>query len=223
VVSDSIRRIEVGMFLSRSPRLAFAKGCGFHSWPSLLVSSISAKKGSPYHFVELGPGDTRVPSSDLNERSTYILVHGTPTSPIPIHNIVGWHTSSISLNDETEEAELDPRYFKENHVFSELLHLVIGEHIHDSLQFQKKARETKSGWLNVYDNRSRFTRAVPSEDIFGTVHLNDGAIERNTYSKMPTHRLYTDEGIFVLDSYLEMKLAEAISVVPKNHLNSWYC
>lgn len=90
--------------------------------------------------------------------------------------------------------------------------------------------------MNIIDLRSRFGRAVPSEDIFGcvppcllrpysppspvfvplpsslfsNVQLENGKMVPGTYHRMPTHRLFTDEGLFRLDSYLAEKLEDAV-------------
>src|SRR4051812_19220843 len=44
-----------------------------------------------------------------------------------------------------------------------------------------------------------------------TVHLEDGVMQRGTYKPMPTHRLFTDEGLFVLDSFIEDKLLSSLT------------
>lgn len=93
--------------------------------------------------------------------------------------------SVVDVDEETQEARVDPSHFKENPVFTDILHKVLGESFHESPALRKKANETNSGpshnprgssgfcsksllgWLNIIDARSRYGRAVPSEDIFG--------------------------------------------------------
>lgn len=128
----------------------------------------------------------------------------------PRHAIVGWHPGPVPVAGGA--VALDVARFEENAVFVRLLHAVVRRHLPASPVWQKRARELGSGWMNVLDQRSGLARATPSEDIVGTIQLADGRMLADTYEPMPTHRLYTDAGVFRLDTHLQRELEQAILV-----------
>jgi len=48
------------------------------------------------------------------------------------------------------------------------------------------------------------------EDIFGTVRLDHGVIVPHTYERMPTHRLVTSNGLFVLSEGIHQYLIKRL-------------
>jgi len=81
----------------------------------------------------------------------------------------------------------------------------------DAPELIKKAKKTGIGWMNLQDYRFPYSRAVPSEDLFGTVLLEKGEILPSTYQPIPSHRLVTDIGIFQMDEYLKQQLVKEIA------------
>eukprot|EP01126_Amoeba_proteus_P029099 TRINITY_DN2867_c0_g1_i5.p1 TRINITY_DN2867_c0_g1~~TRINITY_DN2867_c0_g1_i5.p1 ORF type:complete len:125 (-),score=19.44 TRINITY_DN2867_c0_g1_i5:76-450(-) len=115
------------------------------------------------------------------------------------------------MDDYTDAVSLDPSRFKENPDFENFIQTVISKHVYNSPLWIKRAQELKTGWMNINDGRARYTRCIPSEDIFGSVLLADGVMVDKTYSPMPSHRLISEEGIlFQLDSYLKTKALEEV-------------
>ena len=49
------------------------------------------------------------------------------------------------------------------------------------------------------------------EDIFGMVQVKDGQIIQGTYQSMPTHRMVTTKGLFMLSDPLHKKLLEKLN------------
>eukprot|EP00842_Homolaphlyctis_polyrhiza_P003621 jgi/Hompol1/425/HPOL_000142-RA len=107
--------------------------------------------------------------------------------------IVGW-----LIKDKAEAmlktGAVDPNAFIENPEFETPL-----------------AVNQKEGFLNVNDQRvfSTWGRVNDPEDILGHVLLKDGVVQPNTYTRMPSHRLFSRNGLFVLTDFLHQKLIDA--------------
>jgi hypothetical protein len=56
------------------------------------------------------------------------------------------------------------------------------------------------GWMHIVDGRALtvFGRCPDPDDIFASVIVNDGQMIPDTIERMPTHRLLTVNGLFVL-------------------------
>ncbi|KAJ3254542.1 hypothetical protein HK103_007096 [Boothiomyces macroporosus] len=101
--------------------------------------------------------------------------------------------SQITIGTAENESLKD---FKENSKFSKLLYSTIKENL-DQCEYTKAlALNQKSGYLNINDLRvgAIFGRVNDPEDIFGSVLIKDGKIDKSTFEIMPTHRLtiYTE-------------------------------
>jgi len=154
-------------------------------------------------------------SGDVSPDVRYVLSFAgeQPIEKTPPQAIVGWLAGDVSELevDTTKKAVFsDPARFQENEKFRAFLHDFLAHHVDKSPSLQKKAKQYRGGWMNINDQRSRFGRAVPSEDIFGTVELRDGEMIPLSYTPMPTHRLLTDEGLFRLDGFLQKQLEQSI-------------
>ncbi|KAI7875039.1 hypothetical protein K492DRAFT_136975 [Lichtheimia hyalospora FSU 10163] len=68
----------------------------------------------------------------------------------------------------------------------------------------------KEGWLHIADERNPppWGRIPYPEDIIGTVLVNNGVIQPETYQEMPTHRLVTSNGIFQLSEPLRQCIVD---------------
>ncbi|GAB5586538.1 hypothetical protein Unana1_01438 [Umbelopsis nana] len=112
--------------------------------------------------------------------------------------VIGWSTS---------EGQLNPSTFAENDEFVEFLHKVIGENIHsiDDPSLKGMAEWQQEGWLHIADERNPppWGRIPLPEDIFGSVLLNKGVIQPQTYQRMPSHRFVTSNGLFKLSDPLQ--------------------
>jgi hypothetical protein len=51
------------------------------------------------------------------------------------------------------------------------------------------------------------------EDILGSVRLSNGKIIPKTYEKMPTHRIYSSNGLFQLNDHLYEALVKTLKGV----------
>ncbi|KAI7852809.1 hypothetical protein BDC45DRAFT_512601 [Circinella umbellata] len=65
-------------------------------------------------------------------------------------------------------------------------------------------------WLHIGDERNPppWGRIPYPEDIIGTVFIEGGVIQPNTYQPMPTHRLVTSNGIMQLSEPLTQCLVQ---------------
>jgi hypothetical protein len=93
-----------------------------------------------------------------------------------------------------------------------LIHQVISKNIGFDESFRAMALYQKSGFLNINDSRvfTPFGRVADPEDILGTIALDDGVMIPGTYEPMPTHRLYTSNGLFQLNDFLYSRLLESL-------------
>jgi len=151
-------------------------------------------------------------SGDVSPDVRYVLSFAgeQPIEKTPPQAIVGWLAGELEVDTTKKAVISDPARFRENEKFRAFLHDFLAHHVDKSPSLQKKAKQYRGGWMNINDQRSRFGRAVPSEDIFGTVELRDGEMIPLSYTPMPTHRLLTDEGLFRLDGFLQKQLEQSI-------------
>ncbi|KAI7867132.1 hypothetical protein BDF14DRAFT_1727026 [Spinellus fusiger] len=90
---------------------------------------------------------------------------------------------------------------------------VLHKNIHtiDDSTLKGLAEWQKEGWLHIADERNPppWGRIPFPEDIIGSVLVNQGVIQANTYEPMPAHRLVTASGLFCLSSPLAKCLLQA--------------
>ncbi|CAG8495372.1 9467_t:CDS:2 [Funneliformis caledonium] len=108
--------------------------------------------------------------------------------------------------------KITPQHFIENKKFTQILHQVIAENVYSDVQLQGLAKYHQNGWLHVADARdpAPWGRIPYPEDIFGMIQVIDGQIVRGTYQPMPTHRMVTAKGLFMLNDPLQEKLLEKV-------------
>ncbi|CAI2174382.1 12194_t:CDS:2 [Funneliformis geosporum] len=106
--------------------------------------------------------------------------------------------------------QIIPHNFNENKKFTQILHQVIAENVYSDVQLQALAKYHQNGWLHVADARdpAPWGRIPYPEDIFGMIQVIDGKIVHGSYQPMPTHRIVTAKGLFVLNDPLQEKLLE---------------
>ncbi|CAG8464206.1 20846_t:CDS:2 [Racocetra persica] len=119
-------------------------------------------------------------------------------------SVIGW------VPFQTGVPKLMVGNFKENNNFIKFLHQVIADNVADAdPQLQALAKYQQNGWLHVADVRD----PAPWEDIFGMVQVKDGLIIPGTYQPMPTHRILTAKGLFMLNIPFHKKLLEKLSKI----------
>jgi hypothetical protein len=69
---------------------------------------------------------------------------------------------------------------------------------------------------DVYFANYRFGRIPEPEDIIGSVLVQNGELQAETYQPMPTYRLVTREGPMKLSSYLLERLREKLKSMEKD-------
>ncbi|CAG8597287.1 16346_t:CDS:2 [Funneliformis mosseae] len=113
--------------------------------------------------------------------------------------------------------KITPQHFIENKKFTRILHQVIAENVYSDVQLQGLAKYHQNGWLHVADARdpAPWGRIPYPEDIFGMIQVIDGQIVRGTYQPMPTHRMVTAKGLFMLNDPLQEKLLEKVNKLCK--------
>ena len=94
---------------------------------------------------------------------------------------------------------LTPDNFVENPMFVGHLHKFIAQHIREDISAVQAAADLREGNLFVIDGRTPEPGgAVPPEDIFGVVVIEGGTMVPGSYTQNPNHRLFTENGFFVL-------------------------
>lgn len=115
-------------------------------------------------------------------------------SPVPHSaSIFAWTTSD-------SPTALHPNSL-EQPAFLALLHTTIRKSP-SQLEYlmSSRARRQGSGWLSIVDERApwMYGRTPEPEDTVGMVRCEDGKVQMETYSPMPTYRLVSPLGIFSL-------------------------
>ncbi|KAJ8656337.1 hypothetical protein O0I10_007902 [Lichtheimia ornata] len=176
---------------------------------STTACRLSASKPSttqPYlHFHPLPKDATRpfavsfLSSKDLPSNSTI-----TDYSNL----IIGWSPETI-----------DMKTFVENPGYIDFMTSVLKHNIHkvNDSTLKSLAEWQKEGWLHIADERNPppWGRIPYPEDIIGTVLVNNGVIQPETYQEMPTHRLVTSNGIFQLSEPLRQCIVDAAKKLVK--------
>ncbi|KAJ2965118.1 hypothetical protein NQZ79_g153 [Umbelopsis isabellina] len=94
------------------------------------------------------------------------------------------------------------------------MHKVLAQNIHkiDDSALKGMAKWQQDGWLHVADERNPppWGRIPLPEDIFGSVLLDKGVIQPNTYERMPSHRFVTSNGLFRLSDPMQRLLVSTL-------------
>jgi hypothetical protein len=103
--------------------------------------------------------------------------------------------------------EISPDNFKEHPTFVEFLHSICVDVLDPALlQYAARCRETAIALID--ERTSDVNGAVPSEDILGVYHVENGTIEK--YSPNPNYRLVSAAGSFKLTSWLRQRLVKMV-------------
>ncbi|CAG8550409.1 11298_t:CDS:2 [Acaulospora morrowiae] len=147
-----------------------------------------------------------------NDMTNYLLSFISDPSKVARNEIaiIGW----VAAHEKVPKLKLQS--FKENKKFEKFLHQVIADNVATAdLQLQALAKYQKDGWLNIADARDPppWGRIPFPEDIFGVVQVRNGKIVPGTYQSMPTHRILTSKGLFILSDPLHRKLLEKLNEI----------
>lgn len=125
--------------------------------------------------------------------------------------VIGW---SNYATPETVHQD-----FHEQAAFLRFLHTALARFVDkgDDEGLQVRARQFKSGWMHIADERALpvVNRTPDPDDIVGLCLVRDGRIVPGSYQAMPTHRLFTHIG--------EFQLPAAIHAFIVAHLHEKLC
>ncbi|KAI8593571.1 hypothetical protein BDZ88DRAFT_447931 [Geranomyces variabilis] len=191
------------MFAATTPRLAGLARCRPQNLPiapavrSRPSSSSSSSYPYPVYFHPAPPS-----------RTVLSFLPKPPPQATASPAIIGW----AKRKDVTDLADISPAEFEANPAFEDVLHEVIKQDIDNDVGVQGLAAYQKLGYLNINDERTYapFGRVSDPEDILGSCRLDDGKLVPGSYERMPTHRLFSFNGLFRLSEHLQEKLLERL-------------
>ncbi|OAJ37869.1 hypothetical protein BDEG_21841 [Batrachochytrium dendrobatidis JEL423] len=151
--------------------------------------------------------------ADVNDPDKVALTFTLPNqahSTLSDEDIIGWvdrsvFSKNLHLNTESSAiSSIKPFNFTSNHQFESRLHKFLAENIHKDEAAQALANYQKEGHLNINDERvfTPWGRVSDPEDILGNVLVQNGKIVKGSYQRMPTHRLFSLNGLFQLNKSL---------------------
>ncbi|WVW78396.1 hypothetical protein I302_100350 [Kwoniella bestiolae CBS 10118] len=110
--------------------------------------------------------------------------------------------------------------FKEEPRFLDTLHEAIQSGLEagkaDSVMYEAETRPT-DGWIHITDERAipPAGRIGETEDLIGSVYVQDGKIIASTYSPLPTYRIITPNGVLTLPKGLDEHLIEVLRKIDR--------
>ncbi|KAI9491172.1 hypothetical protein BDB00DRAFT_834084 [Zychaea mexicana] len=123
--------------------------------------------------------------------------------------VIGW----------TPNTDIDFKTFVDNTSFVDFLTRVLKEKVHkvNDPVLKSLAEWQKEGWLHIGDERNPppWGRIPYPEDIIGSVLVQKGVIQPDTYQPMPAHRLVTSNGILQLSEPLTQCVVQEAKRVAK--------
>ncbi|WVR04662.1 hypothetical protein IAU60_001673 [Kwoniella sp. DSM 27419] len=105
--------------------------------------------------------------------------------------------------------------FKEEPGFMTILHQAIQSGLEQdkaqSVVFEAETRPT-DGWIHITDERALppAGRIGETEDLIGSVYVQEGKVVASTYSPLPTYRLVTPNGVLTLPKGLDDHLVSVL-------------
>jgi hypothetical protein len=140
-----------------------------------------------------------MPMDGERKRALIVAPDGIPKNrPLYPFEIIG------IFDPDSEPPYSGPGGFRQNGVFLQFLHWVIGVCGPTLPSSQEAARALDNGLLQIIDGRAYYTGVgePADEDIFGTFEVKDGKIVDQSYRPTLKHRPLTDRGLFELESAL---------------------
>ncbi|KAI0074935.1 hypothetical protein K474DRAFT_1709427 [Panus rudis PR-1116 ss-1] len=158
-----------------------------------------------YHLFE--PPHALSPSAPVYALS---LLEEAPID-VTSRTIIGW-LPAVTAGEGEDSAGLND--FVPNAAFVEILHEAVKSGLTDGVdEIQKNgALQLQQGWMHIHDERNPppLGRIGDSDDILGTVLVENGEIKAETYQPMPSYRLCTADGIVRLTEGLAQRLKETL-------------
>ncbi len=126
---------------------------------------------------------------------------------IPIQAVVGEFVG--------EEGDPSVESFRPNPVFTAFLHETIRRWGPRDAELRAAARDQGNGWIYIIDLRTPEgpQGRVPPEDIIGGFQVAAGEIVVESYRSLPTHRVYTRNGMCQLPESLREALVRRLPSV----------
>eukprot|EP00128_Syssomonas_multiformis_P015649 Colp12_sorted_trinity150504_noHs@13680 len=120
--------------------------------------------------------------------------------------LIGWTKS---------EAIDKPESFIVNKDFEDFMHKVISDNLEKDETLVYAAQYQKEGWFHIPDFREPApTGRIPTPDnIFGSVKLDKGKMLKETYERMPAHRMMSAQGLFKLSEPLHALLVKELQKI----------
>lgn len=114
--------------------------------------------------------------------------------------------------------------FQENQAFIDLLHDTIKSCLVENVDpdLANDATQRQEGWMHIHDLR-RFPesgRVGDADDIIGSVLVQEGKINGETYECMPTYRTVSTDGPTKLSESIHKRLVSALQDVHKKESNA---
>ena len=126
---------------------------------------------------------------------------------IPIQAVVG--------EFEGEAEDFSVGSFRPNPLFSAFLHKTIQTWGPEDPELRAAARGQASGWIYIIDLRTPEgpQGRVPAEDIVGAFQVQGGEIIGASYQPLPTHLVYTHNGMCRLPASLRIAMIRRLPKV----------
>ncbi|WWD00641.1 hypothetical protein V866_007576 [Kwoniella sp. B9012] len=171
----------------------------FSSTPKYCNANLPSSKDPSHPYLHYHPN------------STHLTLSFLPDPPVKrSKTILGY----LPLGDAT----LDD--FREEPGFLDTLHSAIQSGLElgksDSIKYEAESRPT-DGWIHVTDERAipPVGRIGETEDLIGSVYVQDGKIIASTYSPLPTYRIITPNGVLTLPKGLDEHLIDVLKRIDK--------
>lgn len=106
-------------------------------------------------------------------------------------------TTPIGITDNPDSVH---QSFQPDPAFVTSLHQFMATQCCRSEPLKSRAQILKTGWMNIRDERvpEVFNRCPEAEDILGVVRVEAGKMIEGSYEPMPSHRLWSPNGLFRL-------------------------
>lgn len=110
--------------------------------------------------------------------------------------------------DFEEGSSPDPKKFRQNTAFTELLHEVMESESRKAPPLIDAAKKVKQGDLRLIDARAKDPKNPPARDIIALLVVEGGKIVG--YKRNPAYRAYSEDGMLRLPPAVEKELMERI-------------
>jgi hypothetical protein len=98
--------------------------------------------------------------------------------------------------------------FEHTNEFEQVLHETLYRYICNDPGVQSLAKYQREGYMNINDQRVQaiYGRVNDPQDILGVVLLKDGLVVEGSYERMPTHAIFTKDGLVQVSDWMFDKL-----------------